>query len=142
MSLKRRSSTFTWRHEAVRLAALMAVSDNQRASRPLTTRLRPGVYQVALNGDLDATNTRSLTLSAQAFLHSDHASADVDLRSVTFIGSTGLLLLVRLHRTAALRGGTVTLLEPSTPCMRQLERLGFDKIFTVRRGTSPSQTLR
>ena len=125
----------------MRLAALMAMSDTHRVSRPLATRVRPGAFQVALSGDIDLMSSGRLTLIAQDFLQSDHASAEVDLHGVTFIDSTGLLLLVRLHRTALVRGGKVTLLQPSGVCLLALESVAFDKVFDIQlQGTSASGT--
>jgi anti-sigma B factor antagonist len=86
-----------------------------------------------LSGEIDMVSSRKLTLIAQDFLLSDLPSAQVDLREVTFIDSTGLLLLVRLHRTAVARGGAVTLLDPSEICLRALESVDFDKVFEIRR---------
>jgi anti-anti-sigma factor len=127
------SGTSSWRHEVARLAALMAGTNTRRPPRPLATRLRAGVFRASLSGEIDLVSSRKLTVIAQDFLLSDHASAQVDLRDVTFIDSTGLLLLVRLHRTASARGGTVTLLEPSEICLRALESVCFDKVFEIRR---------
>lgn len=130
---RRWSGSSWWRHEVARLGALMAGISSRRSPRPLATRLRAGVFQTSLSGEIDLMSSRKLTLIAQDFLLSDHPSAQVDLRDVTFIDSTGLLLLVRLHRTAVARGGTVTLLDPSDICLRALQSVCFDKDFEIRR---------
>lgn len=130
-SVRHWSSTASRRYEAVRLAALMAVSDNYRTSGPLATKVRFGVFQVTLTGDIDLTSSRQLTLIAEDFLQSDQASAAVDLRGITSIDSAGLLLLARLHRTAVARGGRVMLVEPSGTCLRALEGVAFDEIFEI-----------
>ena len=94
---------------------------------------------VVLSGVIDLTSSRRLTLIAEDFLRSDHANAEVDLQGVTFLNSTGLLLLVRLHRTAKARGGRVALLEPSGICLRTIEHAGLDEIFeTQTQGLSVS----
>jgi anti-anti-sigma factor len=106
---------------------------NVRLPRLVTTRLGPGVFQVTLTGDIDLLSARRLTFIARDFLQSGHPSAVVELRGVTFFDSTGLLLLVRLHRTAVARGGHLTLLEPSEVCMRTLELVGFEEVFEIQR---------
>lgn len=119
------------------MAALMAVRGTNRAPRPLAARLRSGAFQVALSGDIDLMSSRRRILIAEDFLQSDHACADVDPRKVTCIDSTGVPLLVRLHRTAVARAGKVTLLEPSGICLRMLERLCYGQIFEIRRAAIP-----
>ena len=109
----------------------MAVSDTYLASRSPATLVRRGVFHVALSGDVDLTASRQLTLIAEDFLRSDQASASVDLQRITSIDSAGLLLLARLHRTAMVRGGKVTLLQPSSVCLRALESVAFDQIFEI-----------
>lgn len=131
-SLRSWSGTSSRRHEAIRLAALTALRDSRRACGSSAARPRPGVFHAVLSGDVDVLSARRLTLIAHDFLQSYHACADVDLRGVTSMDSTGLLLLVRLHRTAIVRGGKLTLVEPSGICLRVLESMCFDKIFEIR----------
>jgi anti-anti-sigma factor len=59
------------------------------------------------------------------------AVATVDLRRVTFMGSTGLTLLSQLQDVALERGGSVTVLGASGARLRTLALVGFDATFAL-----------
>jgi anti-sigma B factor antagonist len=55
----------------------------------------------------------------------------VDLRSVTFMDSAGLHLLLRWHRAARASGWRLRLLEGSQPVRRLIELTGTAKVFDL-----------
>ncbi len=65
----------------------------------------------------------------------DLASVDhltVDLQDVSFVDSAGLAVLARARRDRVLRGGSVTLIRPtSDDAMRVFRLTQFDQIFTM-----------
>jgi len=65
----------------------------------------------------------------------------LDLRSLSFIDSTGLHLLVALHQRAHRDGFQLTLLAPEPPVGRAIQLCGLDQVLpfvaAVRRGDRP-----
>ena len=51
----------------------------------------------------------------------------IDMRGLTFIGSTGLNLLVALHRRSQREGFQLTLLAPPAPVDRAIQLCGLDR---------------
>jgi anti-anti-sigma factor len=90
-----------------------------------------GVFSVKLQGAVDLPEEHVLNSFVQDFREGDLLSARVDLRQVTFMDSTGLAFLVRLRRTALERGGEVTLVGASGICLRALQIVRFDTVFTM-----------
>jgi anti-sigma B factor antagonist len=58
--------------------------------------------------------------------------AEIDLRDVVFMDSSGLQELVRLNNRAHERNLEVVLTRPSAPVMRLLELTGLQSHFTIR----------
>jgi anti-anti-sigma factor len=58
--------------------------------------------------------------------------AEIDLRDVVFMDSSGLQELVRLNNRAHERNLEVVLTRPSAPVMRLLELTGLHSHFTIR----------
>lgn len=90
-----------------------------------------GVFSVRLRGAVDLPEEPVLTSFLQDFREGHMPSARVDLRQVTFMDTTGLAFLVRLRRTALARGGEVTLVGASGICLRALQTVRFDTVFTM-----------
>lgn len=68
-----------------------------------------------LDGRLDLRSAPGVRLQGAAALASARGRLVLDLRAVTFIDSSGLGVLVGLHREAARLGGGLTILPPSGP---------------------------
>jgi anti-sigma B factor antagonist len=58
--------------------------------------------------------------------------AEIDLRDVVFMDSSGLQELVRLNNRARERNLEIALVTPSTPVLRLLELTGLRSHFTIR----------
>ena len=92
---------------------------------------RPAPYLVTLSGEIDVRRSAELRAICHAFADSHEAHVLVDLAEVTFMDSTALHLLVDLHRTAKVRGGTLTVKSPKPIVQRVLKVVAFDKIMTI-----------
>ncbi|MBO3751715.1 STAS domain-containing protein [Streptosporangiaceae bacterium NEAU-GS5] len=78
-------------------------------------------------GELDATNTAALSLYLGE-AHPDAARTLVlDLTELTFIDSTGLRVLLDLHRGAQAHGGSLHLATSQPHVIRVLEITGVDR---------------
>jgi anti-sigma B factor antagonist len=94
-----------------------------------TVRPRPGTVLVRARGEMDlATSPRLAAELGEALSPPLPARLAVDLGGVTFISSTGLKVLVELHRLAEVCGTDMRLISMSRPVQRALELNGLDLI--------------
>ncbi len=87
---------------------------------------------IALSGRFDVVEALSVReqLAGAELAATRHLT--VDLRTVTFVDSAGLAVLARARRDRALKGGSVTLIRPtSEEAMRVFRLTQFDQIFTM-----------
>jgi anti-sigma B factor antagonist len=94
---------------------------------------------VAVGGELDL-DTAPLVERTLSELIDDQScrSILIDLRDLTFVGSTGLCLLLNAQAHVQSRGGEMVLAHPSSAVMRILEIAGLVSTFTIRREVAPS----
>jgi anti-anti-sigma factor len=97
----------------------------------LFTASRGGLFVVTLTGEIDLMVEPALLSLVEQFRDGRSAVATVDLRRVTFMGSTGLTLLSQLRDVALERGGSVTVLGASGARLRTLALVGFDATFAL-----------
>jgi anti-sigma B factor antagonist len=113
----------------------------------LTKDLPPKDFE--MSGDLELSTTRDGTCAVvrvggevdlgTAGQLSDHAVAAqqaatslvLDLGGVTFMDSTGLKVLLAVHRRAQLSGGHLALAAPTRSVLKVLTVTGLDKTFTI-----------
>jgi anti-anti-sigma factor len=77
---------------------------------------------VGVTGELDVASAPSLRDALLALLNrGDGASLVVDLRGVTFIDSTGVGSLLRIHHRQSLLGGTVHFVADQPAVLRVLD---------------------
>jgi anti-sigma B factor antagonist len=95
-------------------------------------------YQVTLTGEIDLERREELRTVVMAFRRSSAADAAVDLSAVTFMDSTGIGALLRMHRTADARHGTVTLVSPCDIVRRILELTHVDGLFKIQDAWLPA----
>ena len=86
---------------------------------------RDEVAIVRARGELDVATVE--TLRAELDGIADARRLVVDLRGVSFIDSTGLHLLVRLHERARSDGFELALLAPAAPVDRPIRICGLHK---------------
>jgi anti-anti-sigma factor len=85
---------------------------------------------IRLSGELDIANVDALRASTGRLVDADRLI--VDLRAVTFLDSTVLGALVRLHRGAEARGATMQVIASADSMPRHLlEVTGLDELFLV-----------
>ena len=85
---------------------------------PLRIERRGDERVLVLDGELDMTDTGSLT-DAAAALAAQPGDLTLDLHGLTFIDSSGLLAL--LHVAAAVRGGNLVLSHPTEQVQKVFE---------------------
>jgi anti-sigma B factor antagonist len=86
---------------------------------------------VRAQGELDLSSAGRVTAAVkEAFAHG-RGSVLVDLSGVTFVDSTGLTALVRIHREAEARGTYVAVVAPSRSVRRVLDLLGLGDVLHV-----------
>lgn len=88
-------------------------------------------FRAQLSGEIDLAREAELQSVCERFLDSHEVDAEIDLSEVTFMDTTGLSVLLRLHRTAHERGGKVTLVGPPTTFVRVLELTCTAPLFAV-----------
>jgi anti-sigma B factor antagonist len=86
---------------------------------------------LVLSGDIDLSRADEVQGLVDAFSHSEHLNAGVDLSGVEFMDSTGAAGFMAMSRIAAGRGGVVTLTGVGRQPRRVLEILGVGDLFGV-----------
>ena len=108
---------------------MLAVMDNPLLD--IVTDIEGGVAVVRLRGELDVGSAPALRTALQ-HLANDVRQVDVDASGLEFIDSTGLGLLVALHRRVKESGGTgVRILSPHERVMRVLSITSLDTLLEV-----------
>jgi anti-sigma B factor antagonist len=91
-----------------------------------------------LNGELDGW-TAECVVARLAPLVISGRDVVVNLSGLSFLGTTGLVLLDRLGRCAAGKGGSLGLEDPSASARRLLDVTGLGDHFTIEaRGALPT----
>jgi anti-sigma B factor antagonist len=86
---------------------------------------------VTAAGEVDASTADQLGDALLGPLVNGAPRVLLDLEQVSFIDSTGLGVLVKVHREAQSRGAAFALVHPTAQTSRLLGVLGLDKLFTV-----------
>ena len=92
----------------------------------------PSEHRLHPSGELDillADDLREEWLPALEQLRPDRLV--IDLSAVTFLDSSGLSLIVALHKLQERHGGRVVLSAPQRPVRRVLEISGIDRVIDV-----------
>jgi len=89
-----------------------------------------GVHTIRPNGEIDIATAGPLREELLALVEAEHPDhLVVDLRDVTFMDSSGLAVLIRVHKQQLQHGGDVTVINP-TPSVRRILRItGLDAAF-------------
>jgi anti-anti-sigma factor len=91
----------------------------------------PAVVVVHLAGEIDLLAEPSLQDHLSELLVTQPDCLIIDLSQVSFMGATGLSVLVRTRHVAAQQGTILKLCSPSRCVARVLELLGLDRLFEV-----------
>jgi anti-anti-sigma factor len=93
-----------------------------------------GTLDVSLSGDIDFANAPSLRETIRAAVSgAAPAVIRMDLAAVTFLDSSGIALLVTVHRLAARLGARYQVLDPTPTVYEHLRLTGLAELFGVAR---------
>ncbi len=84
-----------------------------------------GAPVIAIRGEVDLSNAASLQSEIDQILGSDSGRVVLDLGSLTFIDSSGIAVLVRLHN----RVGSVQVRNPTAVVRRIIKVTGLEEAF-------------
>jgi anti-sigma B factor antagonist len=90
-----------------------------------------GSTRVALAGELDDATAGFLHVRMCAVVAELPGDLSIDLGLLTFIDSTGLSLLVTLHKRVEALGATLTVVDPTPMARRLFQITGLDKILRI-----------
>jgi anti-sigma B factor antagonist len=97
----------------------------------LSTTSQGSCAVVRVDGEIDLDNASDLSEAALAAMQEIGPSVVLDLSGVTFMDSTGLKVLLAVHKRAELAGGRLVLAGPTRSVNRVVTITGFDQMFTV-----------
>lgn len=86
---------------------------------------------VHLIGELDAANVETLSDRVLPLLDRADRTMVLDLSGVTFCGSAGLSLFIRLHNAACAQGGDLVICSPTDAVLRTIRLCRLDDVLTV-----------
>ena len=89
-------------------------------------------------GDVDMATASELAARLEAVIDASTGDVTLDLIEVSFIDSTGLIVLVTAHRRLGAEGRRLIVRNPSMQVDRVLELSGVDGVLDVQRTTSSS----
>ncbi len=81
--------------------------------------------------ELNAANSATLRDEARAALQKDLTTIDVNLSQTRFVDSSGLGMLIALHKTMVGRGGSVRILNPTPSVQQILELTRLHRVFEI-----------
>ena len=86
---------------------------------------------VHVAGEVDLSTTPTLRSALSEHLDAGRSQLVVDLSDVGFLDSTGLGMLVSMHRRATESGGSLRLSSVQRPVRRVLQITGLEEVFGV-----------
>jgi anti-sigma B factor antagonist len=86
---------------------------------------------VRVEGEIDLDSAGELSEAALAAMQDIGPSLVLDMSGVTFMDSTGLKVLLAVHKRAELAGGRLVLAAPTRSVNRVVSITGFDQTFAV-----------
>ena len=90
-----------------------------------------GTTRLILAGELDAASAAYLSEQLRQVTADLKIDFSIDVGLVTFIDSTGLSLLVSLHKKVGAFGHTLSVRDPTPPTRRLFQITGLDEVLTV-----------
>jgi anti-sigma B factor antagonist len=94
-------------------------------------RPRPGTAVLQVRGEVDSLTTPPFEAAIADLLAASEDALVVDLTGVTFLGSSGLALLIQGAERAAERGVRLRLVATSRVVRRPLDITGTERLFDV-----------
>ena len=93
----------------------------------LLVETSPGHVLIRASGELDVSNSASLTQAGEDAMADGYKTVLIDFSGITFMDSTGLSALVALHRHASARDAYVAVVAPGESARRLIELMGLDE---------------
>jgi anti-anti-sigma factor len=93
--------------------------------------------EVVLTGEVDLAAVRRAADAVNGVMCVPPSRLDIDASGVSFIDSSGVATLVKLHAVTTGAGGTVRLRRPSATVVRLLDICGLLDTFEVRIAVPP-----
>ena len=81
--------------------------------------------------ELTAANAISTKSTIKEALSPDHTQIDIDLSTASFVDSSGLGVLISLHKEMASRNGLLRILNPTASIDQILELTRLHRLFEV-----------
>jgi anti-sigma B factor antagonist len=107
---------------------------------PLEAQILPGAVRVvAVRGEIDIATKDQLWVLLEKAMDDRHRLV-IDLSDTTFIGATGVTLLVQAWRQLGRRRGAVVLRSPQPQARKVFEITGIDRLFTITDGETDGPT--
>lgn len=97
----------------------------------MTTTAPEPVLKISAPTELTALNHAPFREQTRAGILPDHTRVDVDLRSTSFVDSSGLGALICIHKAMEQRSGSVRLLNPQKPVLQILELTRMHRMFEI-----------
>jgi anti-anti-sigma factor len=86
---------------------------------------------VYIGGELDGSSVERIEASIASHIHSTDDVIWLDLEAVTFCGSLGVSMLLRIRNHVDQLGARLTLYQPSPAVRRTLELCELDQYFSI-----------
>jgi anti-anti-sigma factor len=96
-----------------------------------------GQARVVLAGELDDATAGHLNHRLREVTAELAGDLSIDLSLLTFIDSTGLAVLVQLHKRVQALGWSLIVVEPTARAYRLLEITGLDQVLTIQPAAYP-----
>lgn len=97
----------------------------------LTVSVREQAVVVSVSGEIDMLTAPTLRSCLEHQLKQRPQLIVVDLSSISFLGSSGLAVLVAMQRRAGETGTTLRLVCSTRAVLRPLQATGLDEVFQV-----------
>lgn len=97
------------------------------ASLEIDTESVDGRVRIAVSGELDLASAPLLATALQRHVRADEP-VELDLRSVSFMDSSGIQLLLDAHRNAEGKAGSLRIADASTEVRRLLGIVGMERL--------------
>lgn len=98
----------------------------------VTSRTMEGRTVVAVSGEVDVYTAPTVRERVTSLLDTGHTDLVVDLTAVRFLDSTGLGLLIGVHKKVRGAAGRLQLVIDSAHLVQVFQITALDRVFTIR----------
>ena len=98
-----------------------------------TTEAPTTTLCISAPAEITASSANAFRKFVLGLYKAHHVDLDLDMRSTTFLDSSGLGSLISLHKHMAERGGKIRILNPRQAVLQLLELTRMHRIFEIQR---------